>query len=209
MKEARRFSPRETRSDDLLADRDANISEATWRILRDHFGLSGDRRDSQARAFVGRLFRVVFAILFAPNYQAEHKSALSADWAHIPIPKNASLLDRLEDAGEQVTRLLDAGRNASDVIQKIVGVDRTSALGPLKRLDGKQVLPRISEMTITYCGSGKGRWKPRPFMAEEYPASEYGDAWGERPATSTSMTTPTMQTCRNWCGLINSAAIPF
>lgn len=35
-------------------------------------------------------------------------------------------------------------------------------------------------MTITYWGGGKGRWTPRPFMAEELPASEYIEAWGER-----------------------------
>jgi hypothetical protein len=39
--------PRETRGDDLLSDRDANIPEATWRILQDHFGLEGARRDER------------------------------------------------------------------------------------------------------------------------------------------------------------------
>jgi hypothetical protein len=172
--------PRETRGDDLLSDRDANIPEATWRVLRDHFGLKGERRDGAARAFVGSLFRVAFAILHAPSYQAEHKSALSADWAHLPIPKDAGLFDRLVAAGEQVTRLLDAGRDASDVVQAIVGTDRARALGSLKRVDGKQVQPDDLKITITYWGGGKGRWKPRPFMAEELPATEYSEAWGER-----------------------------
>jgi hypothetical protein len=172
--------PRETRSDDLLADRDANIPEATWRVLRDHFGLKGERRDDAARALVGRLFRVAFAILHAPSYQAEHKSALSADWAHLPIPKDAKLFDRLVTAGEQVTRLLDAGRDAGDVIQSIVGADRVRVLGPLRRTDGKQVRPDDLKITVTYWGGGKGRWRPRAFMAEELPATDYGDAWGER-----------------------------
>jgi hypothetical protein len=172
--------PRETRGEGLLADRDANIPEATWRVLRDHFGLKGDRRDDAARAFVGRLFRVAFAILHAPSYQAEHKSALSADWAHLPIPKDAGLFARLVTAGEQVTRLLDANRDAGDVVQAIVGPDRTRALGPLKRLGGKQVRPEDLKITVTYWGGGKGRWKPRPFTAEELPSTEYGEAWGER-----------------------------
>jgi hypothetical protein len=64
--------PRETRGVDLLADHDANIPEASWRVLRDHFGHKGERRDDSARAFVGRLFRVAFAVLHAPRYQAEH-----------------------------------------------------------------------------------------------------------------------------------------
>lgn len=172
--------PRETRSDDLLADHDANLPEATWRVLRDHFALKGERRDDSARSFVGKLFRVAFAIMHAPSYQAEHKSALSADWAHLPIPKDAALFDRLATVGEQVTRLLDAGRDATDIIQTVVGADRTRALGQLRRIDGKQVRPDDLKIAVTYWGGGKGRWKPRPFVAEELPAVGYGNAWGER-----------------------------
>jgi len=171
---------RQTRGDDLLSDSDANIPEATWRVLRDHFDHKGERRDDSARIFVGRLFRIAFAVLHAPSYQAEHKSALSADWAHLPIPKDAKLFDRLVTAGEFVTRLLDASRDAGDVIEAVVGTDRVRALGPLKRTDGKQVRPEDLRITVTYWGGGKGRWKPRPFMAEELPAIEYADAWGER-----------------------------
>jgi hypothetical protein len=161
-------------------NRDANLPEATWRVLRDHFGLKGERRDSTARAFVGKLFRIAFAILHAPSYQAEHKSALSADWAHLPIPKDKKLFDRLVAAGEQVTHLLDADRDASDVIKAVVGTDRARSLGPLRRTDAQQVRPDDLIITVTYWGGGKGRWKPRPFMAQELPATEFGDAWGER-----------------------------
>jgi len=148
--------PRETRGDDLLADRDANIPEATWRVFRGHFGLKGERRDDTARALVGKLFRVAFAVLHAPSFQAEHKSALSADWAHLPIPKDAKLFDRLMTAGEQVTRLLDAGRDAGPVIQSIIGADRARVLGPLKRIDGKPIRPKELEIAVTYWGGGKG-----------------------------------------------------
>jgi hypothetical protein len=172
--------PRETRGDDLLSDSDANIPEATWRVLRDHFGLKGERRGDSARKFVGQLFRVAFAILHAPSYQAEHKSALSADWAHLPIPKDAKLFHRLAAAGEYVTRLLDAGHDAGDVIQAVLGSDPARALGPLKRINGKQVRPDDLKVTVTYWGGGKGRWKPRQFMTEELPVADYGNAWGER-----------------------------
>lgn len=47
--------PREVISNDLLAHRDANIAEPTWRRLRDHFGLSGDRSGDDARALVAKL----------------------------------------------------------------------------------------------------------------------------------------------------------
>jgi Type ISP C-terminal specificity domain len=172
--------PRETRGEGLLADRDANIPEATWRVLRDHFGLKGERRDDSARRLTGKLFRVAFAILHAPSYQAEHKSALGADWAHLPIPKDVKLFDRLVAAGEQVTRLLDAARDASDVIRAVVGAERVRALGPLKRIDGKQVRPDDLKVSVTYWGGGKGRWKARLFTAEELPAADYAEAWGER-----------------------------
>jgi hypothetical protein len=172
--------PRETRGDDLLADRDANISEAAWRVLRSHFRLTGERRGNHARDFVGKLFRVAFALLHAPSYQTEHKSVLSADWAHLPIPKDAGLFDRIVSAGEKVSRLLDANRDAREVIEAVVGADGARALGPLKRIDGEQVRPADLKITITYWGGGKGRWKPRAFMAEELPANELETAWGER-----------------------------
>ena len=113
--------PRDTRSDDLLPHRDANLGEKTWRVLRAHFSLAGERSDADARALVGKLFRIGFAVLHAPAYQAEHKSALSADWAHLPIPKDRELFDRLVAAGELVTRLLDANRDARDVVEAILG----------------------------------------------------------------------------------------
>jgi hypothetical protein len=98
----------------------------------------------------------------------------------VPIPKDAKLFDRLVEAGEQVTQLLDAARDASDVVRAVVGADRARMLGPLKRIDAKQVRPDDLKVTVTYWGGGKGRWKARPFAAEELPATEYGEAWGER-----------------------------
>lgn len=172
--------PRETGGDDLLADRDANLPEATWRVLRDHFGLKGERRDQAARTLVGKLFRIAFGVLHAPAYQAEHKSALSADWAHLPIPKDHAVFDRLVEAGEKVTRLLDANRDAGDIVEEVVGADHARAIGPLKRKDGKQVRPEDLKVTVTYWGGGKGRWKPRAFLAEELPANAYSEAWGDR-----------------------------
>ncbi len=170
--------PRETRGEGLFADREANIDEAAWRKLRDQFALKGERRDEESRSFVGNLFRVAFAVLHAPAYQAEHASALSADWAHLPIAKDKQLFDRLVDAGEYVVRLLDASRDARDVVEAVLGHDRASAVGALRRYDGQQAMPDDLKITITYWGGGKGRWKPRAFMEEEKPADQYANAWG-------------------------------
>jgi len=172
--------PRETRGDDLLSDRDANIPEPTWRNMRTHFGMSGERRDQDARDFVGRLFRVAFAVLHAPRYQSEHKSALSADWAHLPIPRDHNLLDRLAAAGAQVTALLDAQSDAGDLVAGILGAELARHVGPLKRAGAEQVRAGDLHVTVTYWGGGKGRWKPRPFNTDETPPDDWADRWGER-----------------------------
>jgi hypothetical protein len=119
-------------------------------------------------------------VLHAPSYQAEHKSALSSDWAHVPIPKDALLLGKLVDAGEQVTRLLDANRDARQVVETVLTPVRAKHLGQLRRLDGKQITPDDLKLTVTYWGGGKGKWIPRAFLEEELPAATWSTAWGER-----------------------------
>ena len=119
-------------------------------------------------------------MLHAPSYQAEHKSALSSDWAHLPIPKDAQLLDRLCDAGEQVVRLLDANRDAKDVIEAVLTVERAKFLGQLRRTDGAPVTTEDLKVTVTYWGGGKGKWVPRAFSDEEAPDATLGAVWGER-----------------------------
>lgn len=187
--------PREV-NQEFSTERYANIAESVWRVAGKHFGLTQsltDRHESidtrltvsrdsaVARDFVGRLFRVGFAVLHAPAYQAEHKSALSADWAHLPVPKDRDLFDRLVAKGEQVTRLLDANRDARDVIEAVLGGECVATLGPLKRTDGSHLRPADLKIDVTYWSSGKGRWKPRPFTAEETPREEWGEGvWGER-----------------------------
>jgi Type ISP C-terminal specificity domain len=171
---------RETVSDDLLAHRDANIAEPAWRLLRDHFGLVGERRDQAARDFVGKLFRVAFAVLHAPSYQAEHKSALSSDWAHLPIPKDPVLFAELADAGEQVIRLLDANRDARQVVDAVLTPARANLLGQLRRSDGAQLTAADLKVSLTYWGGGKGKWAPRPFLDAELPGPAWDASWGER-----------------------------
>jgi SAM-dependent methyltransferase len=182
--------PREVQ-ETFSAERYANLGEAVWRTLGVHFELTEPTdtirrftflRDSDvARTFVGKLFRVGFAVLHAPAYQAEHKSALSADWAHLPIPKNRELFEQLVAKGEQVTRLLDANRDARDVIEAVLGRERAALIGPLKRTDGGNLRPDDLKISITYWGGGKGRWKPRPFTIDDAPIEAWGaDVWGER-----------------------------
>lgn len=168
--------PRETRGNDLLPDRDANLAESVWRALRDAYGLAGSRRDADARHLTGRLLRVALAILHAPAYQADHRSALSADWAHLPIPKNASVLERLSNAGDKVARLLDANADAAEIVIALLGEQRTAALARLTRQDGAGIKPSDLFVAVNYWGGSKGKWKSRPFLGDEQGLP----AWGER-----------------------------
>ena len=124
--------PCHTMSDDLLSGQDANIAESAWRALREQYGLSGDRQGKPAHQLVGQLIRTALAVLHSPAYQDEHKSALSADWARFPIPKDDSLLAKLGMFGDQVAQLLDANNDATSVVDDVLGEDcAASHLGNL------------------------------------------------------------------------------
>ena len=164
--------PRETGGDDLLADRDANLSEGAWRVLRGHFGLNGERRDDDARGLVGDLLRVTLAVLHAPAYQADHRSALSADWAHVPVPKDRTVFASLVRVGDAIARLLDAQGDAHEEVRNVLGEAASVALAPIRKTDGRALRPDDLLVTVNYWGGGKGRWVPRD--------DERHEAWGGR-----------------------------
>ena len=171
--------PRETRGDDLLVDRDANLPEAAWRVLCDHFGLTGHRRDDDARHLTGKLLRAALAILHAPAYQADHRSALSADWAHLPVPKDAGSLEQMAESGELVGHLLNADREARDDVFAVLNEGRSAQLGQLHKLDGSPVRTEDLLVTVNYWGGAKGRWIPRLFASNEEPLPEWGGRTGD------------------------------
>jgi hypothetical protein len=171
--------PRETRGDDLLADRDANLPEPAWRILRKHFGLTGERRDDDARLLAGKLFHVALAVLHAPAYQADHRGALSADWAHLPVPRDAMLFDHLAEAGDVVAQLLDAQGDAREAVLTVLGTERSAALAQLSKQDGSAIQPDDLVVTVNYWGGAKGRWVPRSFTGEENPQPAWGEQTGD------------------------------
>jgi hypothetical protein len=140
------------------------------------FRLSGERRDGDARGLAGRLLRIALAVLHAPAYQADHCSALSADWAHLPMPRDTALFDRLAEAGELVARLLDANSDARDQVFSVMGEERAAHLARFRKTDGGPIGPEDLKVTVNYWGGAKGRWVPRPFTSEE----DALPAWGER-----------------------------
>lgn len=90
------------------------------------------------------------------------------------------MFDRLVELGEQVIRLLDANRDAQDVIEAILGHHRASTIGAMHRQDGEQITTEDLKITVTYWGGGKGRWRARAFIEEEKPDAQYAIAWGIR-----------------------------
>lgn len=171
--------PRDCRGDGMIADRDANLPEPTWRILRDHFGLTGNRRDQGARDFVGRLLRVAIALLHAPAYQADHRSALSADWAHLPVPKDTTLFGRISEAGDLVAQLLDSNADARDHVFAVVGEERAAHLAQLRKEDGSAIRPDDLKIIVNYWGGAKGRWVSRQFTSEEQALPTWGERTGD------------------------------
>src|SRR5690606_8857164 len=86
---------------------------------------------------------------------------------------------RLTEAGEQVVRLLDAGRDAREEILSILGEGRAAALAQLHKTDGGTIGPNDLKVTVNYWGGAKGRWIPRPFTGEEDPHPEWGERTGD------------------------------
>ncbi|WP_228766228.1 type ISP restriction/modification enzyme [Pelagerythrobacter aerophilus] len=170
--------PRDVEGHGLFAGRLANIAEPAWTAFRDAFGLSGRREDEDAKDFVGQLQRVILALLHAPAYQSDHKSALSADWAHPPVPRDKELFDKLAAAGTKVTTLLDASVPAGALMRELLG-EQMGTLGTLRRSDGAQVRPQDLKITVGYWGGSKGRWLPREPHSEEVTLDILGERTGD------------------------------
>lgn len=170
--------PKEVEGQGLFAGRLANIAEPAWNAFRGSFGLSGRREDDDARKFVGELQRAILALLHAPAYQADHKSALSADWAHPPIPRDHALFIQLAEAGDRVTGLLNANAEAGAIVSQILG-EPAVTLGALRRVDGAQVRPQDLEVSISYWGGAKGRWVPRDAHSDEISLDSLGERTGD------------------------------
>ena len=84
----------------------ANVNEAVWAALGTAWGLTGSRDGEDAKRLVRSLFRASLAICHAPQYEADHKDSLAADWAHIPIPKDRDAFADLVAAGGDIAVLL-------------------------------------------------------------------------------------------------------
>jgi len=167
--------PRASAVGTLVSERTANLPPATWRALRDHFGLAGERNSTEAHAFTGRLFRVVLALLHSPDFQADHRDALRYDWAHISIPKDRALFEEFVSLGDQIALLLDPAMDADGIVERILGASRVRSLGVLR---STAVDPDL-RVSIAYFGAAKGRWTERAYRPEEEPHLAWGATTGD------------------------------
>jgi hypothetical protein len=101
---------------------------------------------------------------------------LSADWAHLPVPKDGALLGRLTETGELLARLLDSSMDARDQVFSVLGEEHAAQLAQLRKHDGSAIRPEDLRITQNYWGGSKGRWVARAFEVEE----EAPRLWGER-----------------------------
>ena len=170
--------PREVEGEGLFAGRIANIAEPAWNALRDHFGLNGRREGQAARMLTGELFKVILSLLHAPRYQEEHRNALSADWAHPPVPRNRALFNELVAAGGLVATLLDAGSDVDNAIHDLLG-ETAAQIGPLRRHDDGQVRDQDLMVSIAYWGGAPGGWRPRDFVSEGGASAALGEQTGD------------------------------
>jgi hypothetical protein len=153
----------------------ANLNEPVWRSLSAAWSLGGNLQGADAVDLAKGLARVCLAICHSPAYELEHKDSLAQDWAHIPIPREKVLFNRLRKAGEQISVLLNPLIDARNIVKKILG-DSAKTLAVASRIGGGSL--RSSDMVVAYSffGNAAGGWRSR----EPSETETLRTAWGTR-----------------------------
>lgn len=136
----------------------ANLPPVAWRVLRKAWHGSGELNSAHARKSAIRLFYCALAVLHAPAYGEEHKSALAADWARLPIPRDPTTFARLARVGNDVAVLLDPTKDANLVIRRVLGKESADRIGVFRRVDGGNIRADDLRIAVSYFGSAKGRY---------------------------------------------------
>lgn len=156
----------------------ANLSPEAWEALKAAWGLRGNLEGTAARQLVRKLFRHALALCHAPQYEEDHKESLAQDWAHIPIPKDKSLLEESAAAGDAIAILLNPLADPSRTIKEILGEDGRH-LARLMRLGGGSIRKDDLVITVSYYGGAKGKWTPREPLGDEPMLPVWGAATGD------------------------------
>jgi hypothetical protein len=170
--------PREIAPGTLLAGT-ANLNPAAWARLRAEWGLEATPGSPGAPgALVAHLFRAALVLLHAPTYQDEHQDALAQDWAHVPIPKDHKLFDRLAKLGDKLALLLDPMHDADAVIAATLG-QAAPALGVVRNVAGTPISEDDLVVSVSYYGAARGRWIPRAWAEAETSHGAWGTSTGD------------------------------
>lgn len=153
--------PRHIRGGDAAGDVVANILPSAWRALRAAWHMRGEVNGHDAQRTVLEIFRCAIAILHAPSYGEEHKSALSADWARIPIPRDPEIRQSLSRIGADVATLLDPTKDPAPVVGRVLGADLARTIGFLTKTDSSNISERDLEVTVSYFAAARGRFVVR------------------------------------------------
>ncbi|MBB6413697.1 type ISP restriction/modification enzyme [Mesorhizobium sangaii] len=191
--------PAVVRIDALTGGRLANMSPEIWAALREAWDKAGGLEAPDAHLCANELIHICLAIMNSPAYRMEHASALGADWARVPIPRNPALARQVSELGRLVAALMDCSTDASSVLPEILGRDKLASIAAIRRSDGHSISADDLRVTISYFGAAPGRFVPSDDVSGElwinndvYLANVPTTAWRCEPGG--------YQTIRKWLG---------
>ena len=158
----------------------ANLPEATWFLLKNHWKLDGEINDERAIEIASGIQEIAWAIGNSPDYQKEHADALAQDWLHIPIPKDWTVFNEIRQYGREACILLDPSSDAGPIIKKYIDKKLMRYLAVAKTKDGTPIKESDLEVTISYFGGSRGGWRSRDIKRGEYVETSLGgcgDLW--------------------------------
>jgi hypothetical protein len=149
-----------------------------WRAVSREWSLRGGLEGEEARGFVRRLFRVCLAICHAPQYEEEHRESLAQDWAHVPIPRDVALFERLAEAGGLIATLLNPLADTRAALKATLG-GYARHLAVLDSADGAAVREDDLVISVPHFGAARGGWRGREFTEAEVPPHDVGRTTGD------------------------------
>lgn len=161
--------PAVVRVDALTGSRLANLSPETWSEIRVNWHMQGGLESPHAHLCARRLIHICLSTMNSPAYQAEHSSALGADWARVPIPRDSTLAEKLDQVGSLVAALMDCSADSSSVLRDILGPEALASTASVRRADGQPISADDLRVTISYFGAAPGRFVPTDDVS--------GDLW--------------------------------
>lgn len=157
----------------------ANFVGLLWRVLQKEWQVEGRLSSVVAKDCARRMQKVCLAIAHAPAYQEDHHESLKHDWAHIPVPRDVELFNKIAEVGEQLSVLLDPFASARPVIHKVIGAERAAGLAVLAREGQGPIQSSDLVVDISYYGSATGRWAERSIAEGDAEDRAWGTSTGD------------------------------